>query len=191
VDDQLLATLKALSDKSRLRIVGLLATRPYAVEELACALEISPGTVVHHLKRLASAGFVQSRPIRPYVEYSLNLEPLRDVGRRLGAIGSQRETAALLPGPDGNAVPAFDAKVLRTFVVDGHLISIPAHEKKRQVVLRYLLDRCFDEDRAYPESEVNDRLSRFHPDVAALRRYLVGARMLSRESGVYRLAKAR
>jgi DNA-binding HxlR family transcriptional regulator len=191
MDDQLLATLKALSDKSRLRIVGLLATRPYAVEELASALELSPGTVVHHLKKLSSAGFVESRPMRPYVEYALNLEPLRDVGRRLGAIGNQHEAAALLPGPDGNAVPAFDAKVLRAFIVDGRLISIPAHEKKRQVVLRYLRDRCFHEDREYPETEINERLQQFHPDVAALRRYLVGAGMMCRENGVYRLVRER
>ena len=40
-------------------------------------------------------------------------------------------------------------------------------------MLRYLRERCFTEDRAYPEKEVNQRLALFHPDVAALRRYLV------------------
>jgi len=61
MDDELLTTLKALSDASRLRIVGLLAARPYAVDELSAALELSPGTVVHHLKRLHAAGLVTSR----------------------------------------------------------------------------------------------------------------------------------
>ena len=63
-------------------------------------------------------------------------------------------------------VAAFDAKVLRSFLVDDRLVSIPAQEKKKLVVLRYLLERCFAEDRPYPEKEVNQRLALYHPDVA-------------------------
>ena len=85
-------------------------------------------------------------------------------------------------------MPAFDAKVLRTFFVDDRLVSIPAQEKKKLVVLRYLLERCFAEDRPYPEKEVNQRLALFHPDVASLRRYLVEYGLLTREAGVYRRA---
>jgi len=92
-----------------------------------------------------------------------------------------------LPGPDGRALPAFDAKVLRAFIVDGRLASIPAQEKKREVVLRYLLNRCFPEaDAEWPEREVNARLALFHPDVASLRRYLVDAGHLARAAGRYR-----
>lgn len=185
MDDLLLGMLKALADPSRLRILGLLAARPYAVEELAAALELSPGTVVHHLKRLEAAGLVAARPTPPYVEYLLQPERLREVGRRLGSLDAD-EPVALAPGPDGAPVPAFDAKVLRAFVVDGRLASIPAQEKKRQVVLRYLADRCFEPGREYDEREVNARLAEYHPDVAALRRYLVGARLMTRSKGVYR-----
>ena len=83
---------------------------------------------------------------------------------------------------------AYEAKVLRAFVVDGRLASIPAQEKKRGVVLRYLLESCFPEDREYPEKEVNQRLALFHRDVAALRRYLVEARLMTRSAGIYRRA---
>ncbi len=55
-------------------------------------------------------------------------------------------------------------------------------------MLRYLLDRCFAEDRAYPEKEVNQQLALFHPDVASLRRHLVDHGLVSREAGVYRRA---
>ena len=85
-------------------------------------------------------------------------------------------------------MPAYDARVLRTFLQDGRLVSIPAQEKKRQAILRYLLDRCFAEDRAYPESEVNERLRQYHDDVAALRRYLVVAGLMTRAGGEYRRA---
>ncbi len=188
VDEGLLLTLKALSDASRLRIVGLLAARSYSVEELAAAVELTPGTVVHHLKRLEAAGLVEGRPSRPYVEYSLRVDRLNALGRQLGALEGTREQAAVLPGPDGAPLAAFDAKVLRAFIVDGRLASIPAQEKKRLVVLRYLREHCFGEDRPYPEKEVNMRLALLHPDVASLRRYLVEYGLMTREAGVYRRA---
>ncbi len=185
VDDELLATLKALSDASRLRIVGLLAGRPHAVQELAAAVDLSPGTVVHHLKRLEAAGLVTSRARHPYVEYSLRTERLHAIGRQLGDL---ERPAPTVPGPDGLPLPAFDAKVLRAFVVEGRLVSIPAQEKKKAVILRYVLERCFAEDRAYAEREVNERLAAVHPDVASLRRYLVDQGLMTRERGVYRRA---
>jgi DNA-binding HxlR family transcriptional regulator len=187
MDRELLATLKALSDASRLRIVGLLAARSYAVEELAAALDLSPGTVVHHLKRLRAAGLVDARSSHPYMEYTLRLDALQRLGKQLDDLEHAGEDeGASLPGPDGEALPAYDAKVLRAFLVDGRLESIPAQEKKRDVVLHFLLDRCFVEDRDYPEKEVNQRLALFHPDVAALRRYLVEGGFMTRDRGVYR-----
>lgn len=86
------------------------------------------------------------------------------------------------------APDAFEAKVLRSFFRDGRLVSIPAREKKKLVVLRHLLDLCFPDDRAYPEKEVNQRLALLHPDVASLRRYLVDFRLMTRANGEYRRA---
>ena len=77
--------------------------------------------------------------------------------------------------------------MLRAFLSDGRLVSLPAQERKRQAILRYLVARCFGEDRPYPEREVNERLSQYHDDVAALRRYLVGAGLMTRAGGEYRL----
>lgn len=90
------------------------------------------------------------------------------------------------PDPQARSVPAYDARVLRAFLQDGRLVSIPAQDKKRQAILRYLLDTCFAEDRAYPEREVNERLRQYHEDVAALRRYLVLAGLMTRSGGEYR-----
>jgi DNA-binding transcriptional ArsR family regulator len=188
MDDDLLVTLKALSDASRLRIIGLLAARPHAVAEIAAAVDLTPGTVVHHLKRLDAAGLVEARPSHPYVEYSLRVDRLHALGRQLDELERTHEPQATLPGPDGEPLPAFDARVLRAFVVDGRLASIPAQEKKKLVVLRYLRDHCFAEDRPYPEKEVNARLALLHPDVASLRRYLVEFGLMSRRSGIYRRA---
>ena len=81
---------------------------------------------------------------------------------------------------------SYEAKVIRAFIRDDRLVSIPARDKKRQVVLRYLLERCFPEDRVYPEKEVNQRLALVHRDVAALRRYLIESGLMTRASGDYR-----
>ena len=66
----------------------------------------------------------------------------------------------------------------------------PGPAPKRQVVLRFLLERVFTEDRDYPEKEVNQRLALFHPDVAALRRYLSTTGYVDRDAA-YRRARSR
>lgn len=76
-------------------------------------------------------------------------------------------------------------RVLANFLgEDGRLHTIPTKQAKLQVVLDHLAQQ-FEPGRKYPEAEVNDVLARFHPDVAALRRYLVEGQFLTRDSGVY------
>ena len=75
--------------------------------------------------------------------------------------------------------------VLRSFVdADGSLKSIPTKIRKRLVVLDHLAQQ-FEPGRKYDESEVNNTLRPFHPDVAALRRYLVEEGFLDRAEGRY------
>jgi DNA-binding HxlR family transcriptional regulator len=187
VDADLLRSLRALADASRLRIVGLLVGRPMAVEELASSLALTPATVVHHLARLREAGLVESRAVRPFVHYSLRLDRLHEVARQLAAAANHPEVSVQAPGPDGTPMPAYDAKVLRAFVDGERLTRIPAQERKRRVLLRWIASRSFVEERPYAEREVNERLARLHEDVASLRRYLVGAGFMEREGGVYRM----
>ena len=76
------------------------------------------------------------------------------------------------------------AAVLRAFIVDGRLTSIPAAQGKRRVVLEHVA-RSFVPGVRYPEKEVNAVLRAWHPDYAALRRYLVDEELLARDAGVY------
>ena len=80
-------------------------------------------------------------------------------------------------------------KVVRAFLRDDRLVSIPAKPRKRDLLLPVILDRCFPEDREYEEKEVNMRLALLHPDVAALRRYIVDGGLMTREAGIYRRTK--
>jgi hypothetical protein len=76
------------------------------------------------------------------------------------------------------------ARVLRVFVRDGRLRSIPTVHSKRLVVLDWLSQR-FEPGRHYSEKMVNLMLARVHPDTAALRRYLVDDEFMSRADGEY------
>ena len=187
MDPDLLIALKALSDASRLRIVGVLAEgKPVSVEEMARRLSLSPGTVVHHLNRLRAARLVESTPRRPYVDYSLRLGRLAEIGADLSRIAhEQAGDEAPADAPDWAS--AEEAKVLRSFFENGLLTSIPAQRTKRLVVLHYVATTVFERKRRYPEKEVNQRLGAVNPDPASLRRYLVDEGFMARKSGEYRL----
>ena len=76
-------------------------------------------------------------------------------------------------------------RVLAAFLrADGTLHTLPAKRAKMLVVLDHLA-QSFEPGRSYPEPEVNAILERFHPDYAALRRYLVDDQFLTREDGIY------
>ena len=54
-------TLKALADKNRLRIIGLLSHKDFCVCELAHVLGITQPSVSKHLKKLKVSGIIDSR----------------------------------------------------------------------------------------------------------------------------------
>jgi len=192
IDPQLLTALKALSDASRLRIVGLLAEgRKMSVEELAAALSLTPGTVVHHLKRLREAGLVESKPRPPYVDYSLRIGRLGEIGGELNRLPREQagESTETFPVPSW-ASPE-EAKTLRAFFDGEQLTAIPAQHAKRLTVLRYLAETTFERKRRYPEKELNMMLAVRHPDAASLRRYLVDEGFMTRKNSVYRLRPRR
>lgn len=66
----------------------------------------------------------------------------------------------------------------------GRLVAIPVKRGKRLPVLA-LLAQAFEPGVYYSEAQVNDALREFHPDVAALRRYLVEEGFMSRTPGGY------
>jgi hypothetical protein len=78
-----------------------------------------------------------------------------------------------------------DDRVLANFMgPDGRLTTIPSKPSLLLVVLDHLAQE-FEPGRTYPEAEVNSILQGFHPDYAALRRYLVENGFMTREDNVY------
>jgi hypothetical protein len=83
------------------------------------------------------------------------------------------------PGPEEAA------RIVAAFTrADGSLHTIPGRHAKRVVVLDRIAQE-FEPGRHYTETEVVDVLVRYHPDHAALRRYLVDEGFLTRHDGVY------
>jgi hypothetical protein len=96
------------------------------------------------------------------------------------------ERGRALTEPEGFAAiedPAL-RRVLRAYLHDGRLPVIPRGGAKRTLLLGYLAT-AFEPGVHYPESEVNDTVRAWHPDVAALRRYLVDEGFLARQDGEY------
>jgi hypothetical protein len=78
-----------------------------------------------------------------------------------------------------------DRRVLSNFMsADGRLHTIPTKHSKLMVVLDHIA-QSFEPGQKYPEKEVNEVLAGFHPDFAALRRYLVENQFLTREDAIY------
>ena len=160
-----------LADPVRLKVVAALALGATTIEEVADASGLSLKEVALAARRLARAGLVH----RDGHVLALHQE-------RFGAAARAAAEAAPPPEPLSDD-PAADA-VLSAFLRDGRLVSIPAQHAKRLVVLDHLV-RVFEPGVRYPEREVNALLAVWHPDVAALRRYLVDEGLLSRDAGVY------
>jgi biotin operon repressor len=176
VNDDLVLFFKALADASRLKIVGLLARRPYSGEELAALLGLKASTVSHHLSRLSKVGLVSARAEGYYSVYQLDESALR----KTRLLFSHQDLVSVADGVD---VDSYDRKVIGDYTrPDGSLKMIPAQRKKLDAVLRYVV-RDFEPGNLYSEKQVNKILSRFHPDTASLRRELVGAKLMEREPG--------
>ncbi|MBK9604691.1 MAG: metalloregulator ArsR/SmtB family transcription factor [Anaerolineales bacterium] len=177
MSEELVTFFKALADANRLKIVGLLAQKPYSVEELAALLEIKPSTVSHHLAKLAQVGLVSAKADSYYNVYQLDEKALENKSKSLF---SQENLAASVANVDADA---YDNKVVKDYVrKDGSLKTIPAQKKKLDAILRYVV-KAFELDKRYSEKKVNEILVQYHEDTASLRRELVGAGLMKREGG--------
>ncbi len=175
--EDLLTFFKALADPNRLRIIGLLASKPHTVEELAAILHVGAPTVSHHLSRLAKAGLVDARAEGYYSSYRLRPEHLTAMAKRML---KKDELPMLASDLD---ITSYDRKVLSAFLTkDGRFKSFPMQEKKLLVLVRYVL-QSFEPEVRYSEKEVNRILKRYNDDTALLRRALVDFGLMKREGG--------
>lgn len=170
--DGLVEFYKALSDRTRLRIVGLLAERERYVQELAEAVDVTPATISHHLFRLRAAGLVAAGRRGNMVYYRLERDPFDRLSR---SIFPREETR---PPKDERE------QVLRAAFDGDRLRRLPSAERKKLMVLEEVVRR-FEPRRRYTEREVDTVLKRIYDDHCALRRALVDYRFMERDQGIY------
>lgn len=173
--EDLLDFFKVLGNAERLKIAGQLGIQSLSAAELAERLGLPLAEVTNHLGHLQAAGFVHADGER----YRLDGAVVEQVSRRVLAQSHPGTNPAL------EGLPEEDVRILRGYVQrDGSLSLIPSQRKKLLAVLRYVC-RAFEPGARYPEKQVNEMLSRYHEDYAALRRYLVDNGLLAREKGEY------
>jgi len=180
VDPESLVTVfHALSSKTRLQIIGVLAsTSEVTAGHLAKRLGLSDPAAEHHLTRLAQAGLATPRRRGDALWYRIDQQALNRVAY---VLGSTKALTALVPtaAPDDKR-----ARVLRAFLDGERLVRIPSTQKKRLVVLEWLVQH-FEAGRRYSELELNEILKRHHPDCATLRREMVEHGLMERDRSVY------
>ena len=177
--DQLLQFFKVLGNESRLKILGLLANEERSVGELAVILGVKEPTISHHLAMMKELGLVKVRAAGNERIYRLDGRFLENMSRDMF---SQNGLATLTEGME--TADAWEQKVLHTFVENGRIRAITTKRKKRLVVLRWLVQK-FEMGVQYPEAKMNELLTQYHSDYAALRRYLVEEGLMRREKGIY------
>jgi hypothetical protein len=157
--------LGLLADGDRLRVFAAVVLGHDSVADIRDVTGLDTRAVGSALTRLVQGGLLAESASA----YHVDEHELR---------AAAREGRAVEPTDEPNTV-------LRAFVKDGRLQSIPAAQSKRQVILD-LISQDFEPGERYSEKQVNLILGKRFADTAALRRYLVDEGFLEREGGAGR-----
>ena len=166
--------VKALTDPTRLKIIGLLADHPASLQDVTAELSISTRKAYNHLEFLKFVHAVHERDGL----FHLDENALETLSRQQLA---QREKPLL---PTWDADPSRQKALSLCLNPDGTISRIPnsrTQSSRFRILLEYLAS-SFELDVQYTEKQVNDILRHFHVDVAGLRRDLVDAGLLARET---------
>ncbi len=175
--ERLLRFFQVFSNESRLKLIGHLANGEKSVGELADLLGVKEPTVSHHLAELKGIGLVDVRAEGTMRIYRLKTRALEEMSKDIFA---QNNLAALVKP----AEMTDEERVLRTWVKNGRIVGIPAQEKKKQILIRWLANQI-DPQRRWTEKEFSEWLKQYNEDYAFLRRYLVDSHYMARENGIY------
>jgi hypothetical protein len=165
------ALIAALAEGTRLRVFAQVLLHGGTTPQVAVALGLRDKETLKGLMVLEGAGLV----IRDDDGWRATTGVLREAAARASVDRHVIDHGAADPGT---------ASVLRVFMPEGRLEQIPAARSKRLVVLDHIV-RVFEPGVRYAERDVTTLLTAFHPDYAALRRYLVDEGFLAREAGYY------
>jgi len=162
-----------LADDDRRRAVAALVLGATTIEGVRADTGLSVRAAARAVQRLVDAGLVVRGD-----DATLHL-----LGEAF-SLAARAEAERAPKSVEHDDEPENVARVLRVFVHEGRLSSIPTVRAKRLVVLDWVAQR-FEPGRHYSEATINLMLSAVHPDTAALRRYLVDEEIMARDHGEY------
>lgn len=165
------ALVGLLADNNRRRVVAAIELGSRHVDAVVAATGLTPAQVAKALGKLVETGLV----VQGAEGLNLAAEVFQQAARRAN---TQSQSTEFDDEPDETR------KVLRAFVVNGRLQSIPVAAAKRMVILDWLAQE-FEPGHKYSEKMVNLMLGKRHVDTAALRRHLVDHGFLDRADGEY------
>lgn len=175
IQNEVLEFFKAFANIERLKIAGLLANERLTPTQVAERLGMRPKDASNHILYLANFGYLTNQADT----YQVDKERITNLSRQVLEGSRPRSKADDFEGEE------FERKVLKDYINPaGQLIAVPTQNKKRLIVLRYLV-KVFEPGQKYTEKQVNELLKQYNPDTASLRRYMIDDGLMQRESGIY------
>ena len=176
--DTLLNFFKILANENRLKLIGVLSQTECSVEDLAARLQLKEPTVSHHLNKLKELDLVVMRSQGNTHLYKLNTDTLTRLNKSLFTPKQMANWTKDIP------TQAWEEKVLKSYINGDRIVELPASRKKRQVILRWLVDK-FEPEKTYSEKEVNAIIAQYYNDYATVRREFIGYQLMKRDNGIY------
>ncbi len=174
-------TVSVLTDKSRLKLVGLLSFQAYSLEELASSLGIKVSQVARQMRKLQHLNLVEIQPEKtdPVSRYTLNMKSFR-----LLTASWYSSQEAFSPGDeitcDESIFDEWEREIIRRFFVGRRLTAIPAGRKNLEIIVKWFA-HLFEVGVCYQEKEVNEIIQRHYHDYAFFKKDLAGRGFLRRD----------
>jgi len=180
--DRLVAFHKTIGDPTRIRIISLLAAKPWNGQALAGKLGLTAPTITHHLKKLREINVVYERREKNTIYFYLNKSVITHQADALIKLFQFEKGVDEVEVTNEEA-----AKIIDNFIgADGRLKNIPAQRKKKLIIFRHIV-KGLKEGKKYEEKELNDYIKRYFDDYATIRREFIINHFMYRENNIYEL----
>lgn len=180
--DRIVAFHKIMGDPSRIRIIALLATKPWSGQALAGKLGLTAPTITHHLKKLREINVVFERRDKNTIYFHLNKSVINQQADMLKkVIKDEKENLEM------SVTKEEEVKVIQNFfTAEGKLKNIPSQRKKKLIVFRHMV-KGLRFGKKYEEKELNAYILQFFDDYATIRREFIINHFMYRENSIYEL----
>jgi DNA-binding transcriptional ArsR family regulator len=182
----LVMTLQALLDPATLAVLAALHNGERSMAELARELDVTPSLSRGPIGQLVFLELVAVRQDAGRLLCQRNDARLSELSAGLRRLRHElfADEARASAVADAAGFDEVRQRMLDGYLLGERLVRLPDDPEHLHVVLCWLV-APFEPGRAYPEREVNERLSQHHDDVATLRRALVDSGLMLRAHNQY------